>query len=275
MSLGADFLKKYGPWAVISGASSGLGAEFARQLARGGTNVVLVARREERLKTLADELSSHYSIQARYIVTDLSQENGWRKVISEVDTLDVGLLISNAGGELHGSFFHDDVQRHVDLISVNCIASMALAHAFGKRFAEKKRGGILFTGSVLKEGTPWFATYSGSQGFLNNFSSSLAVEMKKKGVQVMTVQPMFVQSEMTEAVGRSIDMKKLGVTEKNTDECVRLALKKFAKGKTVAKVGGSKKVVLFFLGLLPQSIRMKIQEGILAKSMDKGLLMIE
>ena len=160
MAQRAKFLARYGPWAVVTGASSGIGAEFARQLAERGLSLVLVARRREKLEALGAELYATHGTDVRVVPCDLADEDGAAHLIDEVADLDVGLLINNAGVGLKGRLVDIDPGVLRRLVEVNCQAPLALAHGFGRRLVARKRGGMVIVASTGGfQALPWSAAY--------------------------------------------------------------------------------------------------------------------
>src|SRR5262245_38722585 len=123
-------MRAYGEWAVVTGASAGIGQAFARRLAAEGINTVLVARRRDRLTALADELSQKHGTRSRVVPEDLEREDVAQRIGEQVKDLDVGILVNNAGFSAAGRFDRVSLDRHVAMIKVNCIAVAALTHVF-------------------------------------------------------------------------------------------------------------------------------------------------
>ena len=142
------FIERYGPWALVTGASAGIGAEFARQLSEMGLNLVFVARRRKRLEDLARDLESRSKVQVRIVTADLSQPDFLQLILSVTNSLEVGLLVNNAGFGLAGHFLEHALEEELRLLDVNCRAPLILTHVFGRQMAERKRGGIIFVSSV-------------------------------------------------------------------------------------------------------------------------------
>ena len=136
--------QRYGDWALITGASSGLGEEFARQLAAQGINLVLLARRRERLDALGSELSKHYDIECRSVTADLNAGDFLQNAADQTADLDIGLLINNAGFTNHGNFLDNELEAEERLVNVNCRAATTLAHYYGRLMRERGRGGHYF-----------------------------------------------------------------------------------------------------------------------------------
>lgn len=183
--------------ALITGASSGIGEEFARQLAAGGFDLTLVARREERLRALADELSAAHGIRADVLASDLSDDEGIARVARAVENAsDLVLLVNNAGFGTRGNFAEVDLERHLAMIQVHVVATVTLSKAALPAMMERGGGAIINVSSIAS----FFpsgggAMYTASKVFLNNFSEALAAEMEGTGVKVQALCPGFTYSE--------------------------------------------------------------------------------
>jgi uncharacterized protein len=181
------FLARYGPWALVAGASEGIGASFARALAARGLNLVLLARRAGPLESLAAELSRRHGVQTRVLLLDLTSPRLHAMVAEGTKDLEVGLVVCNAALSLMSGFVElelDDVLRSVDM---NVRAPLVLTHLFGRRMAERGRGGLVFMSSVAGMiGAPYSATYAGSKAFALGFGDSLWAELEPRGVDVVT-----------------------------------------------------------------------------------------
>ena len=182
-----EFAERYGPWAVIAGASEGTGREFARKVAARGVNCILLARREGPLEELAQEIRAESSVECETASVDLSKADASQRVSDIVADRDVGLYISNAGADPNGAFFLDkDVDAWVDLVNRNVITSMRCSHSFGGKMRERGRGGILLVGSgACYGGGPNLAVYSGSKAFEMCFAEGLWSEFEPHGVHVL------------------------------------------------------------------------------------------
>lgn len=223
-----SFVQKYGPWAVVTGASSGIGAGFARHLASMKLNVVLVARREDRLKNLASEIRDSYNVQTQYIVSDLSTRSGIEAVRTKTENLNVGLLVNNAGIEQHGSFLALGEEASDKLISLNVTAVTSLAHIFGGRLVKAGRtGGIIFVSSIAKSGMPWLAAYSGSKAYVAMLALTLREEWKGTGIDVLSLEPGMIESDM---VMNQEDLRGLGMPRLSVEKCVEETMNAFERG---------------------------------------------
>jgi uncharacterized protein len=190
MTLAIDpkiFKANYGPWAVISGASDGTGAAYARQLAAMGLNLVLIARRPGPLAELAGELEKEHGIQTRTASVDLYEHGAGQRVLDAAAGLEVGLYISNAGSDTNGSSFLDaplDAWRQ--LIHRNVLTVAETVYGFAGPMRARKRGGIILMSSgTALGGTAGTAVYSGTKAFDLNLGESLWAELGPHGVDVI------------------------------------------------------------------------------------------
>lgn len=180
--------ERYGPWAVITGASEGTGAAFAHRLAAEGVNLILVARREAPLAALAAEVRGQ-GVECITASADLSAPDAAGKVIAAAGDRDIGLLITNAGADTNGGLFLDrDIEAWAQLVHLNALTSMRLAHHFGRAMRERKRGGIILVGSgACYGGLNGIAVYSGAKAFLLCFGEGLWAELRHHGVDVLSL----------------------------------------------------------------------------------------
>ncbi len=183
-----DFKDRYGPWALITGASEGTGAAFARRLADQGVNLILVARREGPLAALADEVRAR-GAEAVTATVDLTSPDAAAQVIAAAGEREVGLLITNAGADTNGAMFLDtDIANWDALVTMNVTTTMRLAHHFGQGMRARGRGGmILVSSGACYGGLTGIATYCGAKGFVLNFAEGLWGEMRHHGVDVLTL----------------------------------------------------------------------------------------
>jgi len=201
------FKEKYGPWAVVTGASSGIGFEFAHQLAALGLNLVLVARRKDRLDLLAIELHKKYAIQCKVIQVDLSQNNFLTEIEKVTAEIEIGLLINNAGFGTTGELLENDLETEIKLLHVNCRAPLILAHHFGNKMKDRKKGGIIFTASIVGfTAVPLWSNYAASKAYDLFLSEALSHELKPHGVDVLALCPGTTKAEFQEIAGTQMLM---------------------------------------------------------------------
>jgi short-subunit dehydrogenase len=194
-----DFAQKYGRWAVIAGASEGIGASLADQLAARGLDLVLIARNGPLLDEVAARVREQHGVQTRVVVQDLTDPDVGARVADATDGLDVGLLIYNAGAsDRTATFLENEVDYSLKQIKLDCIGPIALAHHFGTAMRERGRGGIVLVASLAcLAGSATLAVYSAVKAFQHNFAEGLWSELRPHGVDVcctplgMTYTPAF------------------------------------------------------------------------------------
>jgi uncharacterized protein len=184
---GMSLVERYGPWAVIAGASEGTGRAFAQQLAEAGLNCVLIARREAPLQALAEELRTAHGVEVVTASVDLSQADAFARIEAAVGGREVGLYVSNAGADVNGSFFLDkEIEAWIELVNRNVITALRACHYFGTKMRARGRGGILLVGSGACYGSgPNLAVYSGAKAFDLCFAEGLWSELQPHGVDVL------------------------------------------------------------------------------------------
>ena len=187
------------PWALVTGASAGIGAEFCRQLAAQGYQLVLVARRADKLQAVADELKNSHGANSLIITADLSQKDACQAIVErlEEENIQIEYLVNNAGYGLPGSFHVPDWQEHADFIQVMMTAVCELTWRLLPGMQERGRGFIVNVASVagLVSPSAGHTLYGASKSFLIKFSQSLALENASKGVKVTALCPGFTYSE--------------------------------------------------------------------------------
>ncbi len=219
--------EKFGPWALITGASSGMGVEFARRLAASGLNVVLVARREDRLRRLATELESEYSIETKVVAVDLSRDDFLEPLCDATADIEVGLLVNSAGFATSGHLLDNDLDAELAMLYVNSREPLVLSHHFGRRMRKQGKGGIIFVSStVAYSGTPGWSNYAATKAFELTLSDGIARELRRDGVSVLTVSPGPTQTEFWQVAGGK---PLLALTP---EQVVRAALKNLGRRST-------------------------------------------
>jgi len=183
------FKEKYGPWALIAGASHGLGAVFARQLASLGLNCVLLSRRPAVLETLKKELELEYGIEALSVGIDLMTEDAVDKIIERVGDREIGLLVYNAGAPpLTEAFLKVSANDWDGFVRMNTVTVYRCCHHFGSQMIERGRGGVILVGShAAFGGTKKLSLYTATKGFILNLGESLWAEWKDQGVDVLNL----------------------------------------------------------------------------------------
>ena len=181
-----DWRARFGPYALIAGASVGLGEAFARQLAGKGLNLLLVARGRDGLERLAAELRAQHGIDVQTLALDLGSPDLATRIGDLVADKAVGLLVYNAAASVIGSFVDSPLDRQLQVLDVNCRGPLLLAHMLGKPMAERGRGGIvLMTSMAGSQGGPWLASYAASKAFNLVLAEGLWDELGQRGVHVV------------------------------------------------------------------------------------------
>lgn len=223
----SDFLARFGPWAVVTGASSGIGEAFARQLAAKGIHLVLVARREDRLKALADELHERHGVETRIVPVDLARDDFLPVVERATHDLEIGLLVNNAGVLSAGRFLDHDLRGELDQLHLNTRAVLVLTHHFGRKMRERKRGGVIFLASTVAfAGVPGMSAYAASKAHALSFAEGFAREVCSDGIAVLALCPGPTSTEIwPEGATPTLPMR--------PEVVARLALRKLGKRTTV------------------------------------------
>ena len=183
------FAERYGPWAVVAGASEGTGREFARAIAAQGVSCVLIARREGPLTALAAQIRSESGVECVTAAVDLSAVDACERIVAAVGAREVGLYVSNAGADSHGARFLDkDARTWMDLSQRNVMTTLQCCHHFAMPMRARRRGGLLLVNSgACYGGSSFLATYAASKAFVLCFAEGLWAELQPCGIDVLTL----------------------------------------------------------------------------------------
>ena len=180
------FVERYGTWAVVAGASEGIGASFSQKLAARGMNVVLVARRAAPHEDLAARLRQTHGVEVRVQSLDLGSPDAVAAMSAATQDLDVGLMVYNAAYSPIGAFLDIDVEEHLKAVDVNVYAPLRLSHYFGRRFVERGKGGIILMSSMSGfQGTAMVANYAATKAYDMVLAEGLWYELRRHGVDVL------------------------------------------------------------------------------------------
>ncbi len=243
--------------ALITGASAGIGEEFARQLAARGYELVLVARRKDRL----DELAGSLPTTAHVLPADLANEADELK--SKVDALSVrvDLLVNNAGFGARDYFLNVAADRQAEMVRVNCEAVVVLTHAFLGPMVERGRGGVITVASTAgMQPLPYEATYGGTKAFALNFTEALNAELKGTGVRMLAVNPGPVHTEWQQVAGYDETGAEMMPGAIDADQCVREALRAYDRGKRSMVPGRFFRNFMRFNAMSPRAMKVRIGE---------------
>ena len=248
------WLDKYGPWAVVTGASEGIGRETARVLAAAGLNLVLVARREAVLREFATELASDHGIRAQVVAVDLGSQDGWRTVVDATRSTDVGLLVASAGFGTSGPLIDADLGNELDMVDVNCRGLLALTQQYGRRFANRGRGGLVLLSSLVGfQGTPYAANYAATKAYVLTLAEGLRAELAPRGVDVVASAPGPVHSGF--AVRADMEM---GLALR-PDQVAEKTLRALG-ARSIVRPGWLSKLLGWSLATLPRFARVRIMK---------------
>jgi uncharacterized protein len=242
--------------ALVTGASSGIGEQFARQLSGRGDEVILVARRRERLEQLAGELPGSAHVVTCDLATDSTSLPGR---VAELG-LDVDLLVNNAGFGTYGHFADIDPERDAEQVRVNCEAVVTLTHAFLPAMLERRRGGVIVVASTAgMQPLPYETVYSASKAFALHFTEALNEELRGSGVRVMAVNPGPVPTEWQAVAGHADTDDPVVPAEITAEQVVRESLEAFDRGRR-SFIPGTRMRWFMRLTRAPRSIQLRVAE---------------
>jgi len=255
--------KRFGPWALVTGASSGIGKEFAQQIATSGINIVLVARREDLLKEVGVEFSKRYCVEHRVVVLDVSREDFIRQLASATDDLDIGLVVSNAGTGNPGEFLKLDRQLLEETLRLNTMSHLDIAHYFGGKLAERRRGGLILVGAMGAEnGIPCMANDGGAKAYVHSLGEALHHEFKPLGVYVTVLAAGVTNTAVIEKF--ALDPKTMPMKPMSVEQCVSEGLSGLVKNRSRIVPGRLNRILN---ALVPASLARKMLADLLGKGL--------
>src|ERR1700747_2136104 len=255
--------ERFGPWALVTGASSGIGKEFARQIAASGINIVLVARREDLLKEVGVEFSKRYGVEHRVVVLDLSREDFIEQLASATDDIDIGLVVSNAGTGNPGEFLKLDRQLLQATLRLNTMAHLDITQHFGAKLAERRRGGLILVGAMGAEnGVPCMANDGAAKAYVHSLGEALHYEFKPLGVYVPGLGAGFTNTAVLEKFG--LDPKTMPLKPMGVEQCVSEGLSGLLKNRSMIIPG---RLNRFMNALVPASLARKMEADMLGKGL--------
>ena len=254
---------------LITGASSGIGAAFARKLAGRGRNVFLVARSEDKLIALCNELGRLTSIRAQYMALDLREPDAAARLLEETKKRDfeIDMLINNAGVGSMGDFTKLDLSRELEMIRLNVAVMVELTHGFLPGMRERKRGTIINVASTAGfQPVPYMSTYAATKAFVLSFSEALWDENRAHGIHVMALCPGVTETNFFDAAG--IERPPMR-TVQTPEEVVETALRGLARNKTVVVSGWANWIVVEAERVVPRSVVTKVAGNALRSRFEK------
>jgi uncharacterized protein len=243
---------------LITGASAGIGAAFARKLAARGRNVLLVARSEDKLIALCNELGRLTSIRAQYVALDLREPDAGAQLFEETKKreLEIDMLINNAGFGSMGDFTKLDLDRELEMIELNVRAVVDLTHRFLGPMRERKRGTIINVASTAAfQAVPYMATYAATKAFVLSFSEAIGEENRMHGIHVMALCPGVTETNFFEA--SKIDRPPMR-TIQTAEEVVDTALRALGRQKSVVISGWTNWFTVAAERFVPRSMVTKV-----------------
>lgn len=248
--------ERYGEWALVTGASAGIGVAFAHALARDGISCVLVARREDRLRRLADELEKSFQVATRVVAADLADPHEVERVVQTLNDLEVGILVNNAGVGYAGRLAKQEPERLAQMVSLNCSAPVVLTTRLLPGMLARGRGAVVVTSSVAgKQPLALHAVYAATKAFDSLFGEALWAELRGSGVDVLVVEPGSTETEFQQVAGE------LAHAGESPEQVVRTALD--ALGQQPGVVSGWFNWLRANAGsrLLPRSVLAVVAKG--------------
>ncbi len=254
--------------ALVTGASSGIGEQFARQLAARGVDLVITARREERLEKLAAELREAHSVEVTPIPLDLSAADAPKTLFEKTAAAGqpVDILINNAGYAIYGPFADTPFDKTRNLLQLNILALSELTHRFLGPMRERNYGWILNVASfVAYLPVGEFAAYSASKAYVRNFSEAVAAELKKTNVRVCSLCPGAVATEFLDVAGQEQVPGLVKATMDKPDKVARIGLAALFRGRRNIVAGVLNKTGAWFMRFLPRRLLVWIASKVLSK----------
>ena len=255
--------KRFGPWALVTGASSGIGKEFARQIAASGIHVALVGRRESLLRTVGAECTRASGVQHRIIPLDLSEPDFLPVLADATRDLDIGLVVSNAGTGNPGEFLKHDRQLLHETLRLNTIAHLDITHHFGQKLGERRRGGIILVGALGAEnGIPCMANDGGAKAYVHSLGEALHYEFKPLGVYVTVLAAGVTNTAVIDKFG--LNPKTMPMKPMSVEQCVSEGLSGLRKNRSRVVPGRLNRIMN---ALVPASLARKLLADLLGKGL--------
>jgi short-subunit dehydrogenase len=248
------FRERYGPWALVAGASAGLGEAFARLLAARGLHLVLLARRADALARLAADLRRAHGVEVRAEPLDLARADLVAAVQRAVEGAEIGLLVYNAAHSVIGPFLERPLSEHLRVVDVNCRGPLSLVHLLGAPMSERGRGGIvLMTSLAGSQGNPLLASYAASKAFELVLAEGLWDELGDRGVDVVACR-----AGATRTPGWEASRPRRSVPLMEAHRVAREALDALGRGPGTVPGALNRLAAFAFARLLPRRASIRI-----------------
>jgi short-subunit dehydrogenase len=247
-----EFVRRYGPWAVVTGASEGIGLAFARNLAARGLNIVLTARRVDLLDALSKQLAAEHHVECLVHAADLTGPDAVQRLVAATEHLDVGLLVAAAGFGTSGPLLGSRLEEEIGMVELNCTSVLAQTWHFGRRFSRRGRGGIVLMSSLLARcGVPRAANYAATKAYVQSLAEGLRSELSAKGVDVIASAPGPISSGFA---GRANMRMTLAL---QPDVVARVTLEALGR-RTTTRPGWLSKLLDWSLAITPRWVQIVI-----------------
>ena len=250
-------LDNYGPWALVTGASSGIGKELSRKLAEAGFNLILNGRNQFALDNLSLELEDQWGIVTDIVAADISSVESITQLIDTLGDLPIGLFVASAGFGTSGEYIKADLEEEIKMLQVNNLALMMLTHHFARKFAENKRGGIILMTSIVGfQGVPNSAHYSATKAYVQSLGEGLYHELKPYKVDVLAAAPGPVNSGFAKVANMQMG-------NALTPEDVAVPILKALGKKSTVFPGTLTKVLILGLRMVPRWGKIRIMKMVM------------
>jgi len=250
-------IKKYGSWALVTGATSGIGLDITRHLASAGFNLIINARQQKNLDHIAAEIKNSYQTEVKMICGDVSVPETTDAIIEASKNTGTGLIVLCAGYGSSGLFTSTSLHNEINMLRVNCESVLSLTHYFAQRFVLQKRGGIILMSSLVAfQGVPYSANYAATKAYIQSLAEGLAEELKPYKVDVLAAAPGPVNSGFAQRANMKMNMslspEQLGVP----------ILKALGRKKNV-EPGELSKLLIYSLRTAPRWVKIKIMQQVM------------
>lgn len=247
----------YGDWALITGASSGIGMALSELIASCNINVILCSRSKDKLNTQASDLKNTYGIEVKVIALDLSEAESIDSLIQQTQGLTMSLFIASAGFGTSGKFLQGSIHEEINMLRLNCEAVLRLTHYFTQHMVQRKKGGIILLSSIVAfQGVPYAAHYAATKAYVQSLAEGIQQEIKGLGVDVLAAIPGPVESGFSQRANMQMG------TALHPQEVAESILKALGKGHSVLP-GLLSKVLVSSLRTAPRFLRIQIMKAIM------------
>jgi short-subunit dehydrogenase len=250
-------------YVLITGASQGIGEVFAREFAKRGRNLILVARSKEKMTTISKELASKYSVKVEVIVSDLSDPRSAEKVFESCKSFSVETLINNAGFGLIGDFSNQSLEKIEQMLTVNILTLTKLAHLFIPELKKHKGSLINVASTAAFQPVPYMTAYAATKAYVLHFSEALHAELKAQGVTVLALCPGATKTGFFEAA--EVDVAKTNLPMQTAETVVLTAMNALDAKKAFVVTGWKNKAASFTSRLAPRGLVVAIAKKMMGE----------